>query len=789
MTTTAPKVASLERRARALVVALTAPLVIVILGLAWMQYRDQRREVLNEMAAACMTYTLALDTLAKSASDHVYEMRDWSARRFGLGHAGQRIDLPLARYGGGHTLAASTPAERVRFGQLFWTRATFDTPPDLMALGHASDFYALLVARHRRHPYFQWSYFFPSSEDYLIIYPWAPAPQLVEDLGHQNLPRMLESWFRYEIYVRSKPELNPRAEPYWTAPYEDAGGAGAMVSLGAPVHADGRFMGMVGTDITLQTLDDLVGRIAPAAGRLWVLDAQRHVLAASVQRPKGTIAKVEDVDGGLSDAAAEHAASMSGRAVRWHDRILISKRVDHAPWTLLYEVTEAELFQILAGRFLPYFLILASLLTAVGLAVFFLQRDFIRPALAVAGYVRRRVEQPRVAAPTVPALWQPVASAVSAAFGASESAMADLRRSEAFKSAIIDNALYGVATLDEQGRVIEFNAAAERMFRVLGADAAGRSFSDFITTDDRRTVFKERLEHLLTGTQTVTRWPGLQSQAQAVNGPSFPVEIVLSVAPVEHQRFVTAFIADTSQVQLAQLELEHQRERLRKAERQSALAGLVAGLAHELNNPLAILMARTELLRERAVDPSLQGDLDRIHAAAERSGRIVNKFQSLVREAAASRQAMVVQEVVRAAVDMVLHSLQEAGIELQVSALEGLPRVAVDPVLLGQVLMSLLTQSRNCLLHQVGRRSIAVSAQVEDGEMVLSVYDNRALAPSSLDCQQAPSFSADLRSQEEQGNLAFCRARMREQGGDLDWLAPADGGALFLLRLPTLATD
>ena len=120
--------------------------------------------------------------------------------------------------------------------------------------------------------------------------------------------------------------------------------------------------------------------------------------------------------------------------------------------------------------------------------------------------------------------------------------------------------------------------------------------------------------------------------ALRADGSESSMEMVLWRTDAGGLVFCAALISDLSErCEAAQL-IEGQREALRQGEKLTAMGSLLAGVAHELINPLAIVMGRASLLEEKCADlPELRGDAQRIREAAERCGRIVQTFLNMAR--------------------------------------------------------------------------------------------------------------------------------------------------------------
>ena len=359
----------LTARYRWMLLVIVMPLFMVIALLAVNQYRDQRAQVLHSLAQNTSSYAIALDGIAKLASDHVLQLKAWSENylRSPPGYPSDLRSYYTPRYVDGvldsYTLDDVPEDERKYIGQLVWLGSDpRNTAVANVALDQALEFFSLARLTHDVTPYFQWSYFFSSSKDILAVYPWFSAEVIVSSSGKQSLQEALASWFEYEIYLAGTPEQNPGRVTYWTEPYIDAGGAGAMVSLGAPVYVNDAFRGIVGTDVTLVTLEKFLNDLPMDVGRLVIINSEQMLLADSEGITEDAIIKATDaLPGELSDASFIAGLRTNGEIIDLQGHVLVAHRTSHAPWTLVYLVSDEAITRLLLPRLLPYAIILAML--------------------------------------------------------------------------------------------------------------------------------------------------------------------------------------------------------------------------------------------------------------------------------------------------------------------------------------------------------------------------------------------------------------------------------------------
>jgi signal transduction histidine kinase/CheY-like chemotaxis protein len=258
---------------------------------------------------------------------------------------------------------------------------------------------------------------------------------------------------------------------------------------------------------------------------------------------------------------------------------------------------------------------------------------------------------------------------------------------------------------------------------------------------------------------------------------------------------------------LAQQQLEAQRETLRQNERLSVMGSLLAGVAHELNNPLAVLMGRVNLLEERmeAAEQSkripvwspIREDFQGVRRAAERCSAIVRTFLNMARQQPVSRHSMHLNDVVRSSLELLSHSLNSRGIDIQLDLADDLPEVSADADQLGQLVLNLVVNAQQALDSNSGQRRIYLSTGFtsessdphdpsRSGQVWLRIADNGPGVPEGLrDRLFEPFFTSKAAGQGTGLGLSISRGVAREHGGELSLEPHAErGGASFRLSLP-----
>ena len=155
-------------------------------------------------------------------------------------------------------------------------------------------------------------------------------------------------------------------------------------------------------------------------------------------------------------------------------------------------------------------------------------------------------------------------------------------------------------------------------------------------------------------------------------------------------------------------------QRLLQSEKIATMGALLAGVAHELNNPLAVVLGQSHLLGESVQDPPTVARAAKIKAAADRCVRIVRNFLALARQQAPERGQVRLNEVVRAAVELLAYELRIDNVGVSLSLAEDLPSLWADGHQLHQVLVNIIANAHHALRRGSARRQLSIATQSDD---------------------------------------------------------------------------
>ena len=331
---------------------------------------------------------------------------------------------------------------------------------------------------------------------------------------------------------------------------------------------------------------------------------------------------------------------------------------------------------------------------------------------------------------------------------------------------------------DAERNLALVNSAAERMLGYEAAALIGQPlrllFPDDLRNDGRGMLAKLAAEGL------VRDW---QTYAVARDGERIPVSVSLGMlrgsgATPDGLVAIARDLRDRRRLE----------QQLVQAERLSAVGGLVAGVAHELNNPLTTVLGFSELLLRSDLPGSKARDVHYIHQAAERCKRIVADLLSFARAPKSGRLPEDFNRLVQRVLALMGYAMRGAGVTVKLSLDPSLHFVALDPHQIQQVLFNLLQNALQAMEHSERARWVEVSTERRDSMVRVRVADNGpGIPPEYLHRVFEPFFSTKDVGQGTGLGLSLAYSTVREHGGTIEARNVPGAGAEFVVELPYVA--
>jgi PAS domain S-box-containing protein len=233
-------------------------------------------------------------------------------------------------------------------------------------------------------------------------------------------------------------------------------------------------------------------------------------------------------------------------------------------------------------------------------------------------------------------------------------------------------------------------------------------------------------------------------------------------------------------------DLKRLEEQLIQAEKLAAMGQMLAGVAHELNNPLTAILGVTELLRERegTVD-SVKRQLELTHRQARRAARIVQNLLEFSRPASPQKKSVDVNNLVERTLQLHEHSLRRNNIQVDFHPQPELPGVVGDANQLIQVLLNLVTNAEQAIreVRETGR--IQIRAGSNPTHVAITVQDDGVgIRPEALPRIFDPFYTTKRPGGGTGLGLSICMSIIREHGGNIEAESLPAGGSAFTIYLP-----
>ncbi len=349
---------------------------------------------------------------------------------------------------------------------------------------------------------------------------------------------------------------------------------------------------------------------------------------------------------------------------------------------------------------------------------------------------------------------------------------------------VVGHAADAVVALDRDGKVTLWNPAAERLFGFTEVEARGVPIQRLVgPAATHRSAEETFLQRELAESRAVV---ALRTLRTTRSGEELPVSLTQSHI-VDKDGAVVGYSLIIRDARAEQL-LE---EQMRRSERLAAVSVMAAGLAHEINNPLAILGNRIELMqRELAAQPDperVRADLDVLRAHVERIGRLTTDLLAFAREDTEGDGTVDLHQVVDRVTRLLRRNFQRKGVELVTTEESRVPPMSGNEKAIETVFVNLLLNAAS-MTPEGGVVEVVVGQASRPGYVRWEVRDTGPGVARELRGRIFEPFFTTRAADGGTGlGLTVCRSVVERHGGSIRASEREGFGGCFVVELPVRA--
>jgi PAS domain S-box-containing protein len=362
-------------------------------------------------------------------------------------------------------------------------------------------------------------------------------------------------------------------------------------------------------------------------------------------------------------------------------------------------------------------------------------------------------------------------------------AEATLQENYEILQAVFEGVSDAIFVKDLQGRYVLINS--------VGAQAVSKSPEDVIGKDDAELFTAESVGHILEHDRQVLTSGATRNYEETITVLGTPRIFLSTKAPHRDQQGriigIIGIARDITERKQTEEQFQRQRDALSQSEKLATMGQLLAGVAHELNNPLSVVMGQAALLRQSIRNQHQRERAEKIVQSAERCARIVNNFLALARQRPPERYPVLVNEVAQEAVELLAYPLRVDSVDVVWELAEEVPVLWADRHQLHQVMVNLVANAHQAMREVAGLRRLTVVTGVSaaPGRVWMEVRDTGPGVAEGLEARIfEPFFTTKPPGVGTGLGLSLCQGIVEGHGGRIGLVRREGPGAVFRVELP-----
>jgi two-component system, LuxR family, sensor kinase FixL len=369
----------------------------------------------------------------------------------------------------------------------------------------------------------------------------------------------------------------------------------------------------------------------------------------------------------------------------------------------------------------------------------------------------------------------------------------ELHPPQAFR-ALLDAAVDGIIIIDHQGCIQEFNRAAERLFGYPAREVLGSNVRMLMEDPDNSGHDTYLMRHVTTGEAHVLG-RGREVEARRKDGSLLPVFLSVGVMEGSNPPRYVGFVQDISFRRRAEADSYRLQERLTHVSRLATVGEMSAGIAHEINQPLAAVANYAQACDRLLGMPNpdieeVREALREITVQAVRAGDIIHRLRALARNDFMRREHTDVNLLVGELNELIQLSSKAHDVQFAMELTAALPPVEVDRSQMQQVILNLVCNALEALsATDLRQRKVVLRTQLlPEDQVEIAVHDNGPGISEQFEPRLFEPFSTTKTHGTGLG-LASSRSIVKAHEGSLDYRPNTPRGACFSVRLPVAIQD